>query len=159
MTGLGYEVYCGLPANVDSSVSLSGPPSLLCVQKLPHISIWGWVNIIWIITGRTDAEALVFWSPDTNSWFMGKVTVGRKDWVQKKKRVSEDDLAGWHHWCNAHKLGQSPGDSEGQRGSGICCPWGHKESDTTGQLNNNLSAKVFWKLKVAHEFEALLISS
>ena len=32
---------------------------------------------------------------------------------------------------------QTPGDSEGQ-GSLVCCsPWGHKESDTTEQLNNN----------------------
>ena len=29
------------------------------------------------------------------------------------------------------------GDSEGQ-GSLMCCsPWGHEESNTTGQLNNN----------------------
>lgn len=41
MTGLGCEVCSGLPANVDSSVSLSGPPSPLCVQKLPYISFWG----------------------------------------------------------------------------------------------------------------------
>ena len=126
MTRLGYEVYCELPANVDSSVSLSGPPSLLCVQKLPYISTWGWVNIIWNITGRTDAEAeaLVFWSPDTNSWLMGKVTDGRKDWAQKEKRVSEDDTAEWHHWCNGHELGQTPGDSEGQRGSGMLLSMG-----------------------------------
>ena len=32
---------------------------------------------------------------------------------------------------------QTQGDSEGQ-GSLVCCnPWGHKELDTTEQLNNN----------------------
>ena len=32
---------------------------------------------------------------------------------------------------------QAPGDGEGQ-GSLVCCrPWGHKEPDTTKQLNNN----------------------
>ena len=32
---------------------------------------------------------------------------------------------------------QAPGDGDGQ-GCLVCCsPWGHKESDTTGQLNNN----------------------
>ena len=38
---------------------------------------------------------------------------------------------------NGHELEQTPDDSEGQ-GSLVCCsPWGHKESDTTKQLNNN----------------------
>ena len=38
-------------------------------------------------------------------------------------------------------LGQTPGDGEGQ-GSLMCCsPWGHKELDVTGQLNNGLSTQ------------------
>ena len=38
---------------------------------------------------------------------------------------------------NGHEFEQVPGDGEGQ-GSLVCCsPWGHKESDMTGQLNNN----------------------
>ena len=61
-----------------------------------------------------------------------------KEWGQKK-RVSEDEMAGWHHQCNGHELGQTIGDGEGQRGLGCCSPWGSKESDTTGQLNNDNS--------------------
>ena len=26
-------------------------------------------------------------------------------------------MAGWHHRCNGHELGQTPGDGEGQRPS------------------------------------------
>ena len=38
---------------------------------------------------------------------------------------------------NIHESEQTPGDSVGQ-GSLVCCsPWGHRESDTTYQLNNN----------------------
>ena len=49
--------------------------------------------------------------------------------------MSEDEMAGWHHQCKGHELGQTPGDSEGQ-GSLVCCDsWGRKESDTTEQLN------------------------
>ena len=33
-----------------------------------------------------------------------------------------------HHQCNAHELGKSPGDSEGQEGLVCCSPWGRKES-------------------------------
>ena len=60
-----------------------------------------------------------------------------KDWGQEEKRVSEDEMVGWHHRCNGHELGQTLGDGEGQRGLACCSTWGHKELDTAGWLNNN----------------------
>ena len=45
-------------------------------------------------------------------------------------------MAGWHHRCNGHELGQTLGDGEGQGGLACCSPWASKESDMTGQLNN-----------------------
>ena len=41
-------------------------------------------------------------------------------------------MAGWHHRCNGHELGETPGDSEGQGGLACCCPQGQEESDMTG---------------------------
>ena len=46
-------------------------------------------------------------------------------------------LVGWHHQLNGHEFEQAPGDGEGQWSLVCCSPWGHKESDTTEQLNNN----------------------
>ena len=46
-------------------------------------------------------------------------------------------MAGRHHRCNGHELGQTSGDGEGQGGLECCSPFGHKELDMTGQLNNN----------------------
>ena len=46
-------------------------------------------------------------------------------------------MARSHHRCNEHELGQTLGDAEGQGGVVCCSPWGCKESDTTGQLNDN----------------------
>ena len=46
----------------------------------------------------------VFWSSSVNSWLIGKVPDARKDWQQKEKRESEDEMAGWHHRCNGHEL-------------------------------------------------------
>ena len=47
-------------------------------------------------------------------------------------------MAGWYHRLDGHEFEQAPGDGEGQ-GSLVCCsPWGHKESDVTERLNNNL---------------------
>ena len=51
-------------------------------------------------------------------------------------------MAGWHHRCNGHELGQTSGDGEGQGSLACCNPWGRKESDTTGQLNNKQMARV-----------------
>ena len=45
-------------------------------------------------------------------------------------------MVGWQHQINALEFEQTPGDSEGQRSLACCSPWGHKETDTTEQLNN-----------------------
>ena len=47
-------------------------------------------NQLWILTGRSDAEASVLWPPDVNSWLTGKDPDAGKDWRQKEKRVAED---------------------------------------------------------------------
>ena len=44
----------------------------------------------------------------------------------KAIRASEDEMAGWHHWCNGHELGQTMGNSDGQGGLGSCGPWDHR---------------------------------
>ena len=44
-------------------------------------------------------------------------------------------MVGWDHRLDGYEFEQAPGDGEGQ-GSLVCCsPWGHKESDTTKQMN------------------------
>ena len=49
----------------------------------------------------------------------------------------EDELVGWHHRLNGHEFEQTLGDGDRQGGLVCCSPWGHKELDTTEQLNNN----------------------
>ena len=44
-------------------------------------------------------------------------------------------MVGWHQQLNGHEFEQAPGVGEGQRGLVRCSPWGHKESNTTEQLN------------------------
>ena len=116
--------------------------SLLDSKEIKPVNIKG--DQPWIFTGGTDAEAEVpvFWSSDANRWLIGKVPNAGKDWGQKEKRASEDEMAGLHHWSNEHELGQTPGDGEGQGGLACCSPWGRKESDMTGQLNSNKNSPV-----------------
>ena len=51
--------------------------------------------------------------------------------------MTEDEMAGWHHRLNEHESVLAPGDGEGQGSLACCSPGGHKESDTTEQLNNS----------------------
>ena len=51
--------------------------------------------------------------------------------------MKEDEVVGCYHQLNGHEFEQILGDGAGQ-GRLVCfSPWGHKESDTTEQLNNN----------------------
>ena len=59
-----------------------------------------------------------------------------------RRRGREDEMVGWHHRLNGHGFEHALGDGERQRSLECCSPWGHKESDTTEQLNNcNLTFK------------------
>ena len=91
----------------------------------------------WVFIGRTDfeAETPIFWPPDVKSWLIWKDIDAGRDWGQEEKRTTEDKMVGWHHWLNGHGFGWTPGVGDGQGGLECCNSWGHKESDTTEQLN------------------------
>ena len=44
-------------------------------------------------------------------------------------------MVGWHHRLNGHEFKLALGAGDGHRSLACCSPWGHKESDTTDQLN------------------------
>ena len=46
---------------------------------------------------------------------------------------------GWHHQLDGREFEQAPGVGNGQGSLACCSPWGCKESDTTEQLNSNIS--------------------
>ena len=46
-------------------------------------------------------------------------------------------MVGWHHQLNGHQSEQTLGHGEEQESLVCCSPWGHKEVDTTEQLNKN----------------------
>ena len=49
--------------------------------------------------------------------------------------MTEDEMVGWHHQHDGHEFEQAPGVGDEQGGLACCSSWGHKESDTTEQLN------------------------
>ena len=90
-----------------------------------------------VFTGRTDAEAEapILWPPDMKNWLIGKDPDAGKDWRQKEKGMTEDEMVGWHHWLKRHEFEWAPGVGEGQ-GRLVCCsPWGCKDLDMAEQLN------------------------
>ena len=97
-------------------------------------------NQPWIFIGRTDAEAEapVLWPPDGKSWLTGKDPDAGNDQRQEAKGTKEDEMVGWHHRLNGHEFEQTPWDGGGQGSLACCSPWGRKESDMTGQLNNDM---------------------
>ena len=94
-------------------------------------------NQSWMFIWKTDAEAEapILWPPDAKSPLIGKYPGSGKDWRQKEKRA-ENEMVEWHHQLNGHEFEQILGDGEGQGGLACCSSWGHKESDTTLQLNS-----------------------
>ena len=91
-----------------------------------------------IVIGRTDVEAEtpILWLPSAKNWLIWKDSDAGKDWRREEKGMTEDEMVGWHHWLNGHEFEQALGVGDRQ-GTLVCCsPWGHKESDTTEQLNS-----------------------
>jgi len=91
----------------------------------------------WVFFARTDAEAEtpILWPHHAKSWLIGKDPDAGRDWGQEEKGTIEDEMAGWHHWLDAHEFGWTPGVGDRQGGLACCDSWGRKESDTTKQLN------------------------
>ena len=68
----------------------------------------------------------------------------RTDWLEKtlvpekiegRRRMTEDEMVGRHHWLNGHGFGWTSGVGDGQGGLACCSSWGRQEWDTTEWLN------------------------
>ena len=90
----------------------------------PEYSLEGWMM-------KLKPNTLATWWEEPA---IGKDPNAGKDWRQKEKRVTENEMVRWHHWLSGHEFEQAPGVGDGQ-GSLVCCsPWSRKESDTTTKM-------------------------
>ena len=62
------------------------------------------INQSWMFIGRTDieAETPVLSPPHSKSCLSGKDPDAGRDWGQKEKGTTEDEMVGWHHRLNGH---------------------------------------------------------
>ena len=73
------------------------------------------------------------------------------DWGQEEKETTENEMAGWHHWCNGHDFEQALGVGDGEGSLACCCPWCCKQSDTSErldwtELNGSVVQLAFWMI-------------
>ena len=105
------------------------PESPLDCKEIPPGHPKG--NRSWICIGRTDAEAdtTIFWPPDAKRpWFWERLKAG-----------GEGDDRGWEGWMASPTrrtwVWVNSGSWWWTGGLACCDSWGHKELDTTEQLN------------------------
>ena len=91
----------------------------------------------WVFIGRTDVEAEtpILWPPHAKSWPIWKDPDAGRDWGREEKGMTEDEMAGWHHWLNRHEFEQALGVGDGQGSLACCSPWGCEDSDMNEWLN------------------------
>ena len=92
---------------------------------------------LWVFFGRNDAKAEtpVLCPPHEKSWVIGKNSDAGREWGQEEKRMTEEEMARWHHWVDGHEFEWTLGDGDGQGGLAWCNSRGHKELDMTEWLN------------------------
>ena len=125
----------------------------VCVASLLKIQVYLWSLTGWRMQSKKKTilpsesysliVKLVLWPPHSKSWLIGKDPDAGRDWGQEEKGMTEDEMAGWHHWLDGHGFGWTPGVGDGQGGLACCDSWGCKESDTTEWLNWTEHNKIY----------------
>ena len=117
---------CGVGEDSWESLGLQGDPtspfwrrSVLSV----HWEDWCW---------SWNSNILTTWCKELTHW--------KRPWCWERLRLeekgtTEDEMVGWHHQLSGHGFRWTSGVGDGQGGLACCDSWGHKESDTTEQLN------------------------
>ena len=60
----------------------------------------------WDFFGRTDAKAEtpILWPPHAKSRLIGKDSDAGRDWGEKEKGTTEDEMDGWHRRLDGHEF-------------------------------------------------------
>ena len=73
-----------------------------------------------------------------------KISDAGRDWGQEEKGTTEDEMAGWYHWLDAHEFGWILAVGDGHGGLACCDTWGRKESDKIERLNWTEATDLVW---------------
>ena len=124
-------------------------------QRIDAFELWCWRRLLRVpwTAGRSNQSILkrpvlgVHWKDWCWGWNSTTLATSCKELTHCKRpwcwqglgaggdRTTDNEMARWHHWLDAHHSGWTLGVCDGQGGLVCCDPWGHKESDMTGWLN------------------------
>ena len=124
-------------------------------QTIDAFDLWCWRRLLRVLwTARRSNQSILWrsvlgvhwkdwcWSWNSNSLatWCEELTHLKRPWCWEKLMAggegnTEDEMVGWHHRLNGHGFGWTLGVGDGRGGLACCSSWGHKESDTTEQLN------------------------
>ena len=76
--------------------------------------------------------------------------------IEGRRRKGRPKMAGWHHQCNEHELGQTPKDGVGQRGL-VCCSMGLHDW-ATRTTNRSVSEPGDKSYKWCHSLAILVLN-
>ena len=118
-------------------------------------------NRSWIFIGRTDvkAEMPIFSPRDVKNWLVWKDLDAGKDWRQKEKGMTEDEMAGWHHrlwtcvWVNSRSWWWTgrPGVLQFMGSQRVRQDW-VTELNWTELMGPEAMTLVFWMLSLSQLF-------
>ena len=116
---------CGVGEDSWGSLGLQGDPTSPFWRRsalgfLWKEWCWSWNSS----TLASSCEELTHWK---RLWCWEGLGAGREG-------LTEDEMAGWHHWLDGHESRWTPGVGDGQGGLACCNSWGRKELDMTEQL-------------------------
>ena len=95
-------------------------------QKIDAFELWCWRRLLRVPwTARRSSQSILkeiypeysleglmlklklqyFGHPDVKNWLNGKDPAAGKDWRWEEKKMTEDEMVGWHHRLNGHEFG------------------------------------------------------
>ena len=120
------RLYCDVGEDSWESLGLQGDPTSPFWRRSALGFLWReWCRSWNSSTLAISCEVLIHWK---RLWCWEE-TGGQE------KGMTEDEMAGWHHWLDGHESEWPPGVGDGQGRLACCNSWGCKESDTTERLN------------------------
>ena len=82
---------CGVGEDSWESLGLQGDPTSPFWRRSALGFLW---------KERCWSWTPVLWPPNAKSWLIGKDSDAGRDWGQEEKGMTEDEMAGWHHWLD-----------------------------------------------------------
>ena len=92
-------------------------------QRIDAFELWCWRRLLrvpckeiqsvhpkgdqsWVFIERTnvETETPMLWPPDGKNWLILKDPDAGKDWRQEEKRMTKNEMVGWHHRLHGHEF-------------------------------------------------------